>query len=329
MTAIPGPSVVCCNLFKSFGSSGGEVAAVRGASFTVDRGERFVLMGQAGSGKATLLRCLARLCEPTSGRVLIEGVDLLAADPVALVELRRHVMAMALHDPALLPHLDVIGNTAFPLSVQGIGVEECRLRALAALELAGLSGHERHLPAQLSAAQAQRVALARALVVRPRILFLGEPFSTLDRQQRRDLQETLLEVHRRTGVTMVLTTEDFEEALRVATRIAVMKGGEIVEIGTPEELVVRPRTPYVASLGAGFPVAGVLRARTAALPIRVAEVGVTVLGDRTIAEVAELVLASDEPIGVVEDNGRFIGILERQTVLDALLGRGKEREERS
>lgn len=329
MTAIPGPSVVCCNLFKTFGASGGAVAAVRGASFTVDRGERFVLMGQAGSGKATLLRCLARLCEPTSGRVLIEGVDLLAADPARLVELRRHVMAMVLHDPALLPHLDVIGNTAFPLSIQGVGVAESRERARAALVLVGLSDYERHLPARLTADLAQRVALARALVVRPRLLLLGEPFSALDRQLRRELQDTLLDIHRRSGVTMVLTTEDFEEALRVATRIAVMKDGEIVETGTPEELVVRPRTPYVAGLAAGLPVAGVLRARTAALPVRVAEVGVTVSADRTIAEVAELVLASEEPIGVVEDNGRFIGILERQTVLDALLGRGREREERS
>jgi glycine betaine/proline transport system ATP-binding protein len=318
----PSPAIVCEDVSKVFGAVDGGVVAVRDATFTVGRGECFVIMGLSGSGKSTLVRCLTRLVEPTSGRIVIEGVDLLAASPAELIHLRRHVTGMVFQNFALLPHLTVIDNIAFPLAVQGVGEAERRNRASALVELVGLAGREASFPRELSGGQQQRVGIARALAVEPAILFLDEPFSALDPLIRREMQNEFLRLRQRLDKTFVFITHDFDEAIRLADRVAIMKDGAIVEIGTPEDLVVRPSHPYVAEFTRHVARAKVLRARTAARPLPPgAAPRTTVPAERRIAEVAETVLAAEAPVGVAEADGRLVGILGREDVVAALLDR--------
>jgi glycine betaine/proline transport system ATP-binding protein len=319
-------SIVCEDVWKIFsaaadGSDGG-IVAVRGVSFSVDRGECFVIMGLSGSGKSTLVRCLTRLVEPTRGRILVEGVDLLAASPAELIHVRRHITGMVFQNFALLPHLSVLDNVAFPLAVQGVGEAERRARAGALIELVGLAGREANFPRELSGGQQQRVGIARALAVEPSILFLDEPFSALDPLIRREMQNEFLRLRQRLDKTFVFITHDFDEAIRLADRVAIMKDGAIIGIGTPEDLVVRPSHPYVAEFTKHVARAKVMRARTAARPLPPgADPPVTVPADRRIADIAEVVLAAEAPVGVTEANGRLIGLIGRKEVVAALLDR--------
>jgi len=322
------PAIVCEDVWKVFGPSsaaaaGGEgVVAVREASFTVERGECFVIMGLSGSGKSTLVRCLTRLIEPTRGRILVEGVDLLAASPAELIHLRRHVTGMVFQNFALLPHLSVFDNVAFPLAVQGVKERERDARVRTLLELVGLTGREDRFPRELSGGQQQRVGIARALAVEPDILFLDEPFSALDPLIRREMQNEFIRLRGRLDKTFVFITHDFDEAIRLADRVAIMKDGAIVEIGTPEDLVVRPSHPYVAEFTRHVARAKVMRARSAARPAPAgAAPDVTVPAAGLIVEVADAVLGSDAPVGVVEADGRLVGLLGREAVIAALLDR--------
>ncbi|PSL18523.1 quaternary amine ABC transporter ATP-binding protein [Shimia abyssi] len=222
------------------------IPAVREANFEVQSGELFVIMGLSGSGKSTLIRCISRLVEPTAGAVRIDGEDILQASEKRLIELRRHKLGMVFQHFGLFPHMTVADNVAFPLKMQGAGKTNRRKRALEVIELVGLSGREDAYPRELSGGQRQRVGIARSLAVNPDIWFLDEPFSALDPLIRRQLQDEFLHIQATLKKSIVFITHDITEALKLADRIAIMKDGEIVQIGTPEEIVLRPVNDYVA-----------------------------------------------------------------------------------
>jgi glycine betaine/proline transport system ATP-binding protein len=298
----------------------GLIAAVRDASIEVGAGEIFVIMGLSGSGKSTLVRCLSRLVEPTTGEVLLEGRDILAMNETELTAVRRHKFGMVFQNFALLPHLTVLGNVAFPLEIQGIDRAARERRAREMLALVGLEGRERHFPRELSGGQQQRVGIARSLAVEPEIWLLDEPFSALDPLIRRELQGELLRLQTALRKTIVFITHDFDEAIRLADRIAIMKDGAIVQTGTAEDLVTAPATPYVAEFTRDVPRARVLSARAAMVPADGLELAGEVAAAAKIGSVAARALAGERPLAVVED-GRVVGALTRDAVTAALIGR--------
>ncbi|MFD4993459.1 glycine betaine/L-proline ABC transporter ATP-binding protein [Cellulosimicrobium cellulans] len=221
-------------------------AAVIDASFDVRRGEIFVVMGLSGSGKSTLIRMLNGLWKPTAGHVVVGGTDLASTDAKQLRALRRSSVSMVFQHFALLPHRTVLDNAAYPLEIQGIGKTERRERARTALELTGLGGWEDSLPSQLSGGMRQRVGLARALAADTDVLLMDEAFSALDPLIRREMQEQLLDLQQRLGKTIVFITHDLNEAMHLGDRIAVMRDGRIVQIGTAEQILSDPANDYVA-----------------------------------------------------------------------------------
>ena len=305
-------------------AAAGLIQAVRDAHLDVRQGEIFVIMGLSGSGKSTLVRCLSRLIEPTAGEVLFDGQDLLRAGEREMIELRRHKMGMVFQHFALLPHLTVLGNVAFPLEVQGLPRAERETRAREVVELVGLAGREGYYPRELSGGQQQRVGIARSLAVEPELWFLDEPFSALDPLIRREMQDEFLRLQSMLHKTIVFITHDFDEAIRLADRIAIMKDGAIIQTGTPEELVVAPSTDYVAEFTRDIPRAKVLTVGSVMSAGDVAgetagEVAVT---DR-IADVADRVEAVDRPYAVLDEAGRQVGSIGRAAVVDVLIGRSR------
>ncbi len=242
------------------------VAAVRNVSLDVHTGEIFVIMGLSGSGKSTLLRCISRLIEPSAGEIFLNGEDLLAASPARMIEIRRHQMGMVFQHFALLPHLSVLGNVAFPLEVQGIDRAAREARAREMIALVGLEGRENFYPNELSGGQQQRVGIARSLAVEPEIWFLDEPFSALDPLIRREMQNEFIRLQAVLRKTIVFITHDFDEAIRLADRIAIMKDGAVVQVGTPEELVMQPANDYVSEFTRNVIKAKVMRVGTIMKP---------------------------------------------------------------
>ena len=231
----------------------GLITAVAGVSFDIKPGELFVIMGLSGSGKSTLIRCISRLIEPTAGSVLIDGDDILAASKAKMIELRRQKLGMVFQHFGLFPHLSVLDNVAFPLRVQGIGKSQRYERAQTVIDLVGLNGREANYPRQLSGGQRQRVGIARSLAVNPEIWFLDEPFSALDPLIRRQLQDEFLKLQADLKKTILFITHDITEALKLADRIAIMRDGAIVQIGTPADIVLRPADSYVAEFARDVP----------------------------------------------------------------------------
>ncbi|MGI6554581.1 MAG: quaternary amine ABC transporter ATP-binding protein [Bacillota bacterium] len=223
----------------------GHSVGVNNASFSVEQGEMFVVMGLSGSGKSTLIRCLNRLIEPTAGQILIDGHDIVGCDKNTLIEIRRKKMAMVFQNFALLPHRTIIDNVAFGLEIQGKNQEERRDKAQQALELVGLKGYEDSMPAELSGGMQQRVGLARALATDADILLMDEAFSALDPLIRKEMQDELLSLQVKMHKTIIFITHDLDEALKIGDRIAIMKDGVIVQIGTPEEILENPANEYV------------------------------------------------------------------------------------
>ncbi|MDA1072769.1 MAG: glycine betaine/L-proline ABC transporter ATP-binding protein [Proteobacteria bacterium] len=301
----------------------GVIGAVRDATLDVHEGEIFIIMGLSGSGKSTLVRCLSRLIEPTAGEVLFEGRDLLKADERELMDIRRHKMGMVFQHFALLPHLSVLGNVAFPLEIQGVGRATRESRAAEMIELVGLKGREDYYPRELSGGQQQRVGIARSLAVGPDIWFLDEPFSALDPLIRREMQDEFLRLQSVLKKTIVFITHDFDEAIRLADRIAIMQDGAIIQTGTPEEVVTRPATPYVAEFTRDVPRAKVVSAGVLARPGSAGPVRVPAAA--RIGEVAARVFDEEQPVGVDGEDGASVGVLHRQDVLDILLGREPRR----
>ncbi len=234
------------------------VVAADNVSFDVYVGEIFIIMGLSGSGKSTMVRCLSRLVEPTAGEVLLDGSDLLKASEKELIEIRRHKMGMVFQNFGLLPHLSVLENVAFPLRVQGLDTRERLARAQEMVELVGLDGRENSFPNQLSGGQQQRVGIARSLAVEPELWFLDEPFSALDPLIRRQMQDEFIRLQTMLHKTIVFITHDFLEGLRLADRMAIMKDGKVVQIGTPSQIVLNPADDYVAEFTSEVPLVRVI-----------------------------------------------------------------------
>ncbi len=223
----------------------GSVVAVRDVSFQVRKGEFFVIMGLSGSGKSTLIRLLMRLIEPTTGEVDFNGENILAYDEQQLNHFRRYTTGMVFQHFGLFPHRTVIDNVAYGLKVRGVGGEERQAKAMVAIETVGLKGWENYLPGALSGGMQQRVGIARALATEPEILFMDEPFSGLDPLIRREMQDELIELQSRLQKTILFVTHDLHEALKLGDRIVILKDGEIVQVGPPEEVVISPANDYV------------------------------------------------------------------------------------
>ena len=315
--------LVCQNLWKVFGdgaeelaesiepgqsredilSETGRVLAVRNVSFDVREGETFVIMGLSGSGKSTLVRCLSRLIEPTRGEVLIDGEDLLAMSKQQLRDVRRHKIGMVFQHFGNFPHKRVHENVVYGLQVQGIDKETQRSRAEEVIDLVGLSGWEQRYPHELSGGMQQRIGLARALAVDPEILLFDEPFSALDPLIRREMQDQLIGLQELVKKTMVFITHDFLEAIKLGDRVAIMKDGEFVQVGTPEELVSNPIDEYVRDFTRDVPRSKVLTARSV-----MTEPSLYVTADQSVAGLIDEMTSQDcESAVVVDADGRFIG----------------------
>lgn len=291
-------------------------AAVVDCSISAERGRVFVIMGLSGSGKSTLVRCLARLIAPTSGTVTFDGSDFLAVSDRELIEIRRRKMGMVFQNFALLPNRTVLGNVAFPLQVQGRPRNEMLNSARRMIELVGLAGKEGSYPFELSGGQQQRVGIARSLAASPELWILDEPFSALDPLIRRDLQDEFLKLQRLLHKTIVFITHDFDEAVKLADQIAIMKDGRIEQSGTAEELVLSPATAYVREFTRTIPRMRVLRAGSVASKIQDQEsLGGSVSADAALGSVLRQSLDSPLPLRVRDHKGRTVGALRRQTVL--------------
>ncbi|MET8214883.1 quaternary amine ABC transporter ATP-binding protein [Streptomyces hirsutus] len=302
----------------------GCTVAVRDVSFDVRKGEVFVVMGLSGSGKSTLVRCLTRLIEPTAGSISIDGEDVRAMDKARLRELRRHRAAMVFQHFGLLPHRTVLDNVAYGLEIQGMGRAQRRAKAAEVVAKVGLEGMEQRRPAQLSGGQRQRVGLARALAVDPQVLLFDEPFSALDPLIRRDMQEEVIRLHHEEGRTMVFITHDLSEALRLGDRIALMRDGRVVQLGTPEEIVGSPADDYVRDFVRDVPREQVLTVRTAMRPASSADEagsGPAVRPDATVSEAIEAVARAGSPARVL-DQGRCVGIVDSAALLSVVAGTG-------
>ncbi len=298
----------------------GCVVAVQDATFEVNQGEIFAVMGLSGSGKSTLIRCLSRLIDATAGTVLINGQDLGEMPDVELRELRRHTISMVFQNYGLFPHRQVIDNVAFGLEVRGAPKEERYPKATEMIEMVGLDGWADKYPAQLSGGMKQRVGLARALAVDPEILLFDEPFSALDPLIRRDMQDELLSLQDRLHCTMVFITHDFSEALKLGDRIAIMRSGAIVQVGTPEEIVAHPVDDYVRDFTLDVPRHKVLSVGAVMVPppkghsTRVDLEGEPVAVSARLESILPRLLTEGRPVPVVDAGGDWCGVLEPAVV---------------
>jgi glycine betaine/proline transport system ATP-binding protein len=297
----------------------GCVPAVRNMNFDVARGEVFVVMGLSGSGKSTLVRCLTRLIEPTAGQVLLSGQDIMKSSGSALRDIRRRRISMVFQHFGLLPHRSVLDNVAYGLQVRGMGKVERYERAHEVIELVGLHGYEQRFPDQLSGGMQQRVGLARALAGDPDVLLFDEPFSALDPLIRRDMQAEVIRLHRDMGKTMIFITHDLSEALKLGDRILIMRHGELVQIGTGDELVGAPADDYVADFVSEVPKADVLTLKWIARPALGLDATSAALPAGTvIRDAIPTVVGSATPVRVVDGN-ETIGMVTRDDIL-ALIG---------
>ncbi|MEU4895217.1 glycine betaine/L-proline ABC transporter ATP-binding protein [Streptomyces sp. NPDC044780] len=316
----------------------GTTAAVIDASFAVDEGQIFVVMGLSGSGKSTLLRMLNGLLEPTAGRVLFDDDDLTALSPRDLRQVRSHKISMVFQHFALFPHRSVLENAAYGLEVQGVPREERVRRATEALELVGLAGWEKSWPDELSGGMQQRVGLARALATDADLLLMDESFSALDPLIRRDMQDQLLQLQKRLKKTIVFITHDLNEAMRLGDHIAVMRDGRIVQIGTAEDILVTPANDYVASFTQDVDrsrvlTAGAIMAEPSEALGTETDDGTALRTEQDVLAAAPATVTTDTPIielfgpcsrsgvavAVTGDDGGLVGVVTRARLL-AVLG---------
>ena len=300
----------------------GYIVGVNNASFEVFKGDMLVVMGLSGSGKSTLLRCISKLTNATAGKIYIDGEDLLAMNSKQLIELRRNKMGMVFQSFALLPHKTVLENIAFPLQVKGGSTQNSIKKAMDMVELVGLGGRENYFPRELSGGQQQRVGIARSLAIEPDIWFLDEPFSALDPLIRKEMQDEFLRLQGVLNKTILFVTHDFDEALRLADRIAIMKDGVIEQLDTPANIVLNPATEYVHKFTEDVPREKVLKIESVMDPGESSEnVGdLRVSKDAIIETVAEAVLSESKAVSVVDANNRVVGILHPSKVITVLFG---------
>ncbi|MDA9967071.1 ATP-binding cassette domain-containing protein [bacterium] len=347
--AIAEPKLVikCASVYKIFGENSkkmlqqsngnvdaqvfqdaGCVVGVNNASFNVYEGEMLVVMGLSGSGKSTLLRCISRLTDTTAGDIFIDGQDLVAMNSKQLIELRRNKMGMVFQNFALLPHKTVLENIAFPLQVKGFSTDDSVKRAFEMVELVGLNGRENYFPRQLSGGQQQRVGIARSLAVEPDIWFLDEPFSALDPLIRKEMQDEFLRLQGVLNKTILFVTHDFNEALRLADRIAIMKDGVIEQLDTPANIVLHPATEYVRKFTEDVPREKVLKIESVMDPIDDnTDLGsLRVSKDAIIETVAESVLTEHKHVAVVDGAGVIVGAVHASKVISMLFGKSNPTE---
>lgn len=335
------PVISCRNVWKLFGPhpekylqqmpaghgfddirADGYIAGVKDVTVDVAKGEMLVIMGLSGSGKSTLVRCFSRLHEITGGTIEIDGQDIMSLPEKELIELRRSKMGMVFQSFGLLPHRTVLENVAFPLEMRGQDRHARRERAMEVVKLVGLEGREEYFPRELSGGQQQRVGIARSLAIEPDIWFLDEPFSALDPLIRREMQDEFLRLQEMLGKTIVFITHDFDEALRLADRIAIMKDGAIEQCDTPDKIVLDPQTPYVKKFTEDIDKAHVVHARVLADPINGTTIeGEAIPGHLTIHQLARrLVNDTRDQLPVSDKSGAVTGIMDRKKALDVLLG---------
>jgi glycine betaine/proline transport system ATP-binding protein len=337
------PVIRCESVYKIFGTNAnkllekasgpisaeefqkaGCIIGVNDASFEIHKGEMLVVMGLSGSGKSTLLRCISRLTDPTSGKIFIDGENLLEMNSKQLIELRRNKMGMVFQSFALLPHKTVLENIAFPLIIKGLPTEESIKKAMEMVDLVGLKGRENYFPRELSGGQQQRVGIARSLAVEPDIWFLDEPFSALDPLIRKEMQDEFLRLQASLHKTIMFVTHDFDEALRLADRIAIMKDGIIEQLDTPDNIVLNPATEYVKKFTEDVPREKVLKIESIMDKYDQSLAGNnTVSKDAIIETVAESILESKENLTVIDVNNdnKPIGILQPKKVITVLFGK--------
>ena len=334
------PTISCSSVYKIFGNNAGKllsenngkvdakkfqeagcIVGVNDASFDVNKGEMLVVMGLSGSGKSTLLRCISRLTDATAGKILIDGEDICLMNSKQLIELRREKMGMVFQNFALLPHKTVLENIAFPLQVKGVTTENSIHKALEMVELVGLKGRENYFPRELSGGQQQRVGIARSLAVEPDIWFLDEPFSALDPLIRKEMQDEFLRLQSVLNKTIMFVTHDFDEALRLADRIAIMKDGIIEQLDKPDNIVLNPATDYVKKFTQDVPREKVLKIESIMDSVNSNASGESAVNkDDIIETVAEKILNSKDIINVVDDQNKIVGSINPSKVIKVLFG---------
>ena len=335
------PKIICKNVWKIFGTypnrtlenldrslsraevqaQTGHVIGVNDVSFDIKKGETFVVMGLSGSGKSTLVRCISRLIEPTVGEIFIDGENIITYNNAQLTELRRFRMSMVFQHFGLFPHRKVIDNISFGLEIRGMDKKVRKAKAMEVLEKVGLHGWADHYPRELSGGMQQRVGLARAMAVDPEILMFDEPFSALDPLIRREMQDELLNLQAEVQKTMIFITHDFLEAIKMGDRIAIMKDGVVVQIGTPEEIVTDPVDDYVREFTEDVPRYKVL---SVGKIMRDASDAVCNNGTERVNEHAKLdslidiATQSDGPLAVIDDQNQIIGEIDQAMILKAM-----------
>ena len=335
------PVIKCESVYKIFGNNAekllkesngkvdskafhaaGCIVGVNNASFEVHKGEMLVVMGLSGSGKSTLLRCISRLGESTAGKIYIDGEDLNAMNGKELIELRRNKMGMVFQNFALLPHKTVLENIAFPLQVKGITTDKSIAKAMEMVDLVGLKGRENYFPRELSGGQQQRVGIARSLAVEPDIWFLDEPFSALDPLIRKEMQDEFLRLQGVLNKTIMFVTHDFDEALRLADRIAIMKDGIIEQLDTPDNIVLNPATEYVKKFTQDVPREKVIKIESIMDPVdSTISNNIKISKNDLIEKVAETILNSKESLNVIDPNDdKIVGSLNPSKVIKVLFG---------
>ena len=326
------PKLICKNVWKLFGNSPkeflkkynnnpddnvikkeGYIQAIRDASVEVYENEILVIMGLSGSGKSTLVRCMSRLVEPTIGEIFFEDINMGKISKKELIEIRRHKMGMVFQHFALFPHRTVIENIAFPLEVQGIGKIEREKSAMEIIDLVGLQGRENYFPKELSGGQQQRVGIGRSLAVKPELWFLDEPFSALDPLIRKEMQNEFLRIQSALKKTIIFITHDFDEAIKLADRIIIMNEGKIVQIGSPEDLIMKPADNYVKEFTEDLPRERLLSVKSIMKKDKNSNYDITVNENEKVFKIVEKVLTYGT-VRVVDQSNETVGSLDKETV---------------
>jgi len=302
------------------------VVGVADVSLEVKKGEIFCVMGLSGSGKSTLVRHFNRLLEPTDGKIVIGGIDVMALGPKELMDFRNHKIGMVFQNFALLPHRSVLDNVAMPLEIRNINKNERMRRAADMLKTVELDAWGNKFAHELSGGMQQRVGLARALAADPEVLLMDEPFSALDPLIRRQLQDEFIKLSAVMKKTTMFITHDLDEAVRIGDRIAIMRDGRVVQIGTAEEIVMHPADGYVADFVAGISRLKIVRAHAVMQPMEKyravnetpPETAPRVNEDASLSELIQLAIDDDAPI-VVRDDGVDVGVITRPDILQTVI----------
>ena len=338
--------ITCSNIWKLFGpdekrvldnidstlsrsevqEKTGHVVAVKDVSFSIQKGETFVVMGLSGSGKSTLVRCLTRLIEPTSGTVMMDNDDVTKMSNKELLDLRRNKMSMVFQHFGLFPHRTVLENVGYGLEIRGTKKQDRVEKSMDVLKMVGLEGWQDNYPRELSGGMQQRVGLARAMAVDPEILIFDEPFSALDPLIRREMQDELLDIQQKLQRTMVFITHDFLEAIKMGDHIAIMKDGEISQVGTPEEIVANPIDQYVKDFCEDVPkykvlsAGKVMRKECSKETIKLYEDKSGCIDDNSKIETLIDTLCNDDnahPV-ICKDTGKLLGEIDRTIVMQSM-----------